>query len=188
MSIFPRTVPERSMLGSKFLAAISVCARSTFYYFGESYMILRFARSWVVLLCLSAWLPGRVLAEDWPHWRGPNFNGISAEKGWSAQWPPEGPKILWKASVGIGFSSTSIGQGRVYTMGYGDEKETVFCFDAESGKTLWQHAYDSDLGDKFFEGGPTATPTVEGDSVYTLSRWGDVFCFEAASGKIRWSK
>ena len=151
-------------------------------------MILRSSRSWVVLLSLAAWLPGIVLAEDWPHWRGPNFNGVSAEKGWSTQWPPEGPKVLWKASVGIGFSSISVAQGRVYTMGYGDEKETVFCFDAESGKILWQHAYDSDLGDKFFEGGPTATPTVDGDSVYTLSRWGDVFCFEAAAGKIRWSK
>jgi outer membrane protein assembly factor BamB len=73
-------------------------------------------------------------------------------------------------------------------MGYGDEQETVFCFDASSGKVLWQHSYDSDLGDKFFEGGPTATPTVDGDAVYTLSRWGDLFCFENATGKIRWSK
>ena len=61
-------------------------------------------------------------------------------------------------------------------------------FDAVSGKELWKHSYPAELGDKFFEGGTTGTPTVAGDRVFTLSRWGDVFCFEAATGKIVWSK
>src|SRR5882724_1671132 len=26
-------------------------------------------------------------AEDWPHWRGPDRNGVSKEKGWTTQWP-----------------------------------------------------------------------------------------------------
>lgn len=128
------------------------------------------------------------LADDWPRWRGPNLNGISSEKGWSSEWPAAGPKTLWKASVGTGFSSMSVAQGRVYTMGYGEEKDVVYCLDAKDGKILWQHEYESDLGDKYFEGGPTSTPTVDGKSVYALSRWGDVFCFEAATGKIQWSK
>ncbi|HUR46525.1 MAG TPA: PQQ-binding-like beta-propeller repeat protein [Candidatus Saccharimonadales bacterium] len=127
-------------------------------------------------------------ADDWPHWRGPQYNGISSEKGWATRWPAEGPKTLWKASVGIGFSSVAAVQGRVYTAGYAEEKETIYCLNVSDGKIVWQNSYDSDLGDKFFEGGPTATPTVDGDSVYTLSRWGDLFCFEAGSGKIRWSK
>jgi outer membrane protein assembly factor BamB len=53
---------------------------------------------------------------------------------------------------------------------------------------LWQHSYPAELGDKFFEGGTTGTPTLDGDGLFTLSRWGDLFCFEAASGKIIWSK
>lgn len=127
-------------------------------------------------------------AEDWPRWRGPNLNGISSEKGWTTQWPANGPKTLWKASVGTGFSSMAVAQGRLYTMGYGEEKDVVYCLDAKNGKILWQHEYDSDLGDKYFEGGPTSTPTVDGNSVYALSRWGDIFSFEAATGKIQWSK
>ena len=44
-------------------------------------------------------------ADDWPNWRGPQYNGISKELGWSAKWPAEGPKSIWKAKVGVGFAS-----------------------------------------------------------------------------------
>ena len=133
-------------------------------------------------LCFSA------LADDWPHWRGPQRNGVSAEKGWQVAWPPSGPRPAWKAKVGLGFSSFVVAQGRAFTLGHADGQDTVWCFEAVSGEVLWQHAYPAELGDKFFEGGTTGTPTVAGDRVFTLSRWGDAFCFEAASGKIVWSK
>jgi outer membrane protein assembly factor BamB len=136
-------------------------------------------------------VPGLLLdagAADWPHWRGPQRNGVSAEAGWTDQWPAAGPKIAWKAKVGLGFSSFVIADGRAVTMGHASGQDTVFCFDAASGKELWKHSYPAELGDKYFEGGTTGTPTISGGRVYTLSRWGDAFCFEAATGKITWSK
>jgi len=129
-----------------------------------------------------------VWAEDWPHWRGPYRNGISAETGWLDQWPAGGPVIAWKTEVGTGFSSFAVAGGRVFTMGHASGADTVFCLDADSGKLLWKHSYPSDLGDNLFEGGPCATPTLDGDRVFTLSRWGDVFCLDAASGKVHWSQ
>lgn len=128
------------------------------------------------------------LAEDWPRWRGPQLTGISQEKGWLDQWPREGPPVVWKASVGVGFSSVAVAQGRLYTMGHKDGKDTVFCLDAISGKPIWSHSYEAALGDLNFEGGPAATPTVHDGAVYTLSRWGDLFCFDAAKGQVRWSR
>ncbi len=127
-------------------------------------------------------------AADWPHWRGPARNGISAETKWSDQWPAAGPKVAWKAQVGLGFSSFVVAGGRVVTAGHADEKDTVFCLDVNSGKIVWQHSYPSDLGDKYFDGGTTGTPTMDGERVFWLSRWGDMFCFNAADGKIIWSK
>ncbi len=127
-------------------------------------------------------------AEDWPQWRGPQRNGVSAEKGWLDKWPASGPATAWKAQVGLGFSSFVIAHGRVFTLGHADEKDTVWCLDAATGKVVWKHSYPAELGDKFYEGGATGTPTVAGDRVFTLSRWGDVFCFEAVTGKIVWSK
>ncbi len=126
-------------------------------------------------------------AADWPQWRGPARNGIATEKGWLDQFPAVGPKIAWRAQVGLGASSFVVAGGRAFTMGHADGKDTVFCFEASSGKPIWKHSYPAELGDKFFEGGTTGTPTLDGDRLYTLSRWGDTFCFDAATGKILWS-
>ena len=127
-------------------------------------------------------------ANDWPHWRGPDANGISKETGWSAKWPAEGPKRLWTAKVGIGFASFAVSNGRVFTSGNTDNTDTVFCFDANTGAELWKHSYAEKLDAKYYEGGPSATPTVDGDRVYTLSKRGLLHCLDAAKGTVIWSK
>lgn len=126
--------------------------------------------------------------EDWPNWRGPSRNGVSSEKNWQHTWPAGGPKIRWKADVGIGFSSMAVADGRLYTMGNSDNRDRVICLDSKSGSVLWKHAYECPLDDRFFEGGPTSTPTIDDDRVYTLSRQGDLFCFDALTGSVHWSK
>ena len=132
-------------------------------------------------------------AGDWSRWRGPDLNGISAETGWLAKWPDDGPKRLWKAKVGTGFSSVSVANGKVYTLGNsgrgkGEEKDTVFCFDAATGKAIWSHAYEAKLDPKYYDGGPSGTPTVDGDRVFTLGKRGQLICFGAADGHVVWQK
>lgn len=146
----------------------------------------KLARASLVLLSILQFCR-LCIADDWPQWRGPQRNGVSTEKGWSDTWPSSGPLIAWKANVGLGFSSFVVAASRGFTLGHADAQDTVWCFDANTGKVLWKHSYPADLGDKFFEGGTTGTPTIVGDRLFTLSRWGDAFCFEAATGKIIWS-
>ena len=140
--------------------------------------------------CLSAavlLLAPALLAADWPQWRGHNRDGFSPETV-SASWPAEGPKLLWRTSVGTGFSSISVSGGRVYTLGNTNNQDTVWCFDARSGKTLWRHTYASKLGPQWYEGGPGSTPTVFSGRVFTISKWGDVFCLDAAKGTVIWQR
>ena len=132
-------------------------------------------------------LTNAALAGDWPQWRGPNRDGTSKETGWASEWTGE-PKIAWNATVGLGFSSIVVSEGRACTAGHAEGQDTVFCFDAITGKEIWKHSYPAELGDKYYEGGTTGTPVFDGGRLYWLSRWGDLFCFEAASGKIVWSK
>ncbi len=141
-----------------------------------------------LLALLLAGFCSQLSAEDWPQWRGPNRNGISGETELRLDWPADGPPIPWKANVGTGFSSVVISAGRAFTIGNQDNTDTVYCLDAETGEQRWKHSYEAALNDKFFEGGPTATPTIDDDAVFTLSQAGDLFCFDVASGKVRWSK
>ncbi|MBI3270982.1 MAG: PQQ-like beta-propeller repeat protein [Planctomycetes bacterium] len=121
---------------------------------------------------------------DWSQWRGPARTGVSSENGWFSPWPGEGPRRLWKASLGAGYASVAIAAGRVYSMGYAGGRDTVWCLDAATGELLWKQSYRT--GSDVVYPGPRATPTVEGNRVFTLSRKGLVFCFDAADGRELW--
>jgi outer membrane protein assembly factor BamB len=128
-------------------------------------------------------MPAR--AADWPRWRGPAGNGISAEPIGNT-WPAAGPRVLWRAAVGTGFASVAVSRGRAYTLGNRENRDTIWCFDAASGKELWRHAYAARLDPQYYEGGPGATPTVADGCVFTISKWGDVFCLDATNGAVIW--
>src|SRR5437763_16987577 len=55
----------------------------------------------------------RPAAEDWPQWRGPRGDGVSREMIADAM-PAGGPKMLWAADVGLGYSSPVAAGGRVF--------------------------------------------------------------------------
>ena len=139
-----------------------------------------------LLLSLPAVVSNRA-PDDWPQWRGPNRDGLSAEKGLLKAWPAGGPPLAWQAKgAGEGYSSFAVSQGRLYTLGARGDAEYVIAFDAASGKRLWerQHGrrFSNDRGD-----GPRATPTIEGDRVYAYGASGDLSVLDAATGEPYWT-
>ena len=124
----------------------------------------------------------------WPQWRGPNRDGISKETGLLKQWPTDGPPLVWKAAgAGRGYSSFSISDGKLFTMGLRGDREVVVAFDVATGKEAWAtphgSAFRNDRGD-----GPRGTPTVDGGRVYALGGNGDLSALEVRTGKVVWSK
>lgn len=125
---------------------------------------------------------------SWPNWLGPDHDGISTESGWSSDWPQDGLSQAWSRELGTGFSSVSIEADRLYTMGHVEGKEYVYCLNRTTGETIWTHSYPCELVDNLHDGGPGATPTIDGPYVYTVGREGQLFCFQQSDGSVIWSK
>jgi outer membrane protein assembly factor BamB len=82
-----------------------------------------------------------------------------------------------------------VSHGRLFTLGNTNDEDTVWALDALTGEVQWQFRYAcSSMISVGMETGPAATPAVEGNHVFTLSREGHLFCLEAETGKIVWQK
>ena len=62
--------------------------------------------------------------KDWPGFLGAQRDGSSSETGWSTDWGASGPKTLWQAQVGVGYSCVSVSDGKAYTMGNAADVDT----------------------------------------------------------------
>ena len=124
---------------------------------------------------------------NWPQWRGPDRSGVSRDKGLLKKWPEGGPRQVWKKTdIGKGFSSVSLGDGRLYTIGTRGDYEYVIALSLTNGEELWAKsigkAYKNSYGD-----GPRSTPTVDQDRLYALGANGDLACMYVKSGDTSWT-
>lgn len=131
-------------------------------------------------------LPNFLDAADWPVHRGPDSDGISKESGLKTSGKAE---IAWQTEIGLGYSTPVVAGGSVFISGHdGAEEDTLVCIDAKSGTVKWEFSYPQPLGDLYFQGGTTGTPTVSGGRVYHIAREGEIFCLDAKNGEVIWQK
>ena len=127
------------------------------------------------------------IGDDWPQWRGKDRNGRSAETGLLGDWPAGGPPLIWRIDgLGAGYSSLSVADGRIYTMGDLEDGQYTVAVSEKDGELLWK-THLGPIHDHEYPG-PRATPTVDGDFIYVMSTEGKVSCLEAATGKEIWSR
>jgi outer membrane protein assembly factor BamB len=154
-------------------------------------------RSCLVAVGLAAviFAAATVRAGDWPQWRGPNLTDVTDDSsGWA---PGATPEKIWTAKVGSGCTSPIIAAGKVYTMGWQNGADAVFCFDLRTGKELWKQSYPAKERarthhyDEQQYSGPLATPTFDAATgyLYTLGVDGDLKCWDTAKeGAPVWGK
>ncbi|MGB7346860.1 MAG: PQQ-binding-like beta-propeller repeat protein [Pirellulaceae bacterium] len=141
-----------------------------------------------ILLFLACFFAIPASAEDWYRFRGPRLNGVSAETIWRAPATSHPLSVLWKQQVGTGLSGIVTSDGFAFTMGNRADSDIVHCLDALTGKSIWTWEYPCPIDPNEFEGGPTSTPTVDSDMLFTLSRIGQVHCFDKRTGQVLWKK
>jgi outer membrane protein assembly factor BamB len=154
--------------------------------------LVRSACSRLLLLLLS--FPLAVLAGDWPQYRGPNHDGVSADR-ITTQWSGAVTNPVWRVLVTNCLGSLAVSGGRAYTQTRrtisGTNREVCVALDASNGAELWATAVDNALypdGGVGFDDGPRTTPAVDGDSVFVLSSYLKLHRLHAATGTNIWQK
>ncbi|HJP95560.1 MAG TPA: PQQ-binding-like beta-propeller repeat protein [Pyrinomonadaceae bacterium] len=133
-----------------------------------------------------------IATSDWAEWRGPARDGISAEKNLPSKWSPTGENLAWKVPYG-GRSAPIVMGDRVYlqnTAGKGEtEQERLMCFNADTGKLLWEHRFNVYLSDvpphRVGWASPVGDPAT--GNVYAFGVGGHLIGFNR-DGKVLWER
>jgi outer membrane protein assembly factor BamB len=151
----------------------------------------------LTLLALTMLLTQQFVgAADWIHWRGPKQTGEAVEPKLPTTFDlSEVGKggLIWKTPVG-GRSSPLIFNGRMYTINAFDpgeltEGERITCFDADSGKVLWEHkvnVYHAEVVTSRL-GWTTLTADPSNGNVFTHTTAGALICL-SPEGKVVWQR
>jgi outer membrane protein assembly factor BamB len=129
------------------------------------------------LLVAAFWTTGVVLihADDWPHWRGPQANGISAEQTLPIRWGTT-ENIAWKAPIaGVGISTPIVSGDRIFVtsqLGAGISRQ---------GPRLVQGGDPTAMGERAL-GSKAAAPADRDKTVFVVE------AFARPDGKRLWER
>src|SRR3569832_723291 len=114
----------------------------------------------VMLTCLSTRANAEV--HGWLNMRGPQQTGLSLEKNQPDKLATK--DALWVADF-PGQSTPVIANGKLYIMGYlgdgPDLQEGVACFDAETGKKIWELLNNDIISDTVYQRYATSSAAVD---------------------------
>ena len=129
---------------------------------------------------------------DYPQFLGPRRDGVVRGVRLARDWKVHPPRLLWRRTVGEGWSSFAVVGQHAVTQEQHGEKELVVCYELHTGKVCWYHADPArfprvdDLGN--LGGiGPRATPTIALGRVVSLGATGILNCLDGATGRRLWS-
>ena len=130
----------------------------------------------ILLVCASS----HARAENWPHWRGPERNGISTETGLPAVWS-EDKNVVWKLPLPGKAGATPIVWGERIFLTSGKNNDLVLLCVSTGGKVLWERklAKAVRLAIKKDEANEaSASPSTDGKHIFTFVGSGELGCFD----------
>jgi outer membrane protein assembly factor BamB len=139
-----------------------------------------------LLLAASVLAAPAARAGNWPFWRGPNYDGVSAETNLPTEWG-ETKNLAWKLPLpGMGGSTPVVWGDRIFLTSE-DGKDLVLLCVGTDGKELWKRRVGAATPkNRGVEGnGASASPSTDGKHVWCFFGSGDLACFDF-DGKEVW--
>lgn len=128
-------------------------------------------------------------AGNWPHWRGPYFNGSTDEKNLPSDWSQtEG--IAWSVDLpGSSAATPIIFEDRVFLSGVDSDKDVLLamCFDRADGKLLWRHEIAKGISHDNRSTFAASSPVTDGKIVVFFYANGDLVCFDIKGNRL-WAR
>ena len=121
----------------------------------------------------------------WPAYRGPQRDGRYPH-GIRTDWPADGLPLLWQQPIGGGYASFVAADDRLFTIEQRRNREVVTAYDAETGRELWAHGWETFFQESMGGDGPRATPTWDDGRLFALGASGELRTLDAATGELRW--
>ncbi len=146
---------------------------------------MRFVYSAALLLLIA--LPSQ--AENWPHWRGPQFNGSTTETNLPSEWSRT-DGVVWNVELdGAAASTPIIWEDRVFLSGLASQQDALqaMCFDRADGKLLWKHNVAEGVRRDDRSSYAAPSPVTDGKLVYFFFSNGDLVCHDF-DGQRKWAR
>jgi outer membrane protein assembly factor BamB len=125
---------------------------------------------------------------DWNQFRGPFRDGISRETGLMRAWPESGPRVLWSAELGQGYSAAVIVNGLVYFNDYdvSTKEWLVRCLTLDKGKEVWRFREKRRIRPNHAI--TRTVPAVDGAFLFSLDPKAVLHCLDIKTGEQLWRK
>jgi len=124
---------------------------------------------------------------DYPQFLGPSRNGVVTSTQLNLNWETHPPKLVWQRPVGAGWSGFAVVGNTAITQEQEGDWEKVVAYDLHTGEVLWSHQDKARYYTVPAGLGPRATPTISGNSVYTVGSTGILNCLDFKTGEQRWT-
>ena len=129
----------------------------------------------------------QISATDYPQFLGQNRNGVISTTQLKLDWESSPPKLVWRRSVGAGWSGFAIAGNSAITQEQEDDWEKVVCYELHTGDVQWSHKDNARYHAPPAGLGPRATPTISGNRVYTVGSTGILNCLDFETGEQLWT-
>jgi outer membrane protein assembly factor BamB len=126
-------------------------------------------------------------SRDFPQFLGPTRTGARDDVQLDRDWTNNLPRQLWRRSVGLGWSAFAVVGDFAFTQEQRGDQECVVCYRLMTGEEVWVHADRVNFASSLGGPGPRATPTVDGERVYSVGATGIFNCLNAITGEPLWA-